>query len=225
MSTTYNGADAYPTSLTIPADGDPKPAASVNVAIEGLADRTTNLKGRVISLETDVGNLKAVVNFGTIACDSEPTGWGRVTPVGEIFNPLDHDVADYWWPTSNLAALNFEAPFIDVDDLVLVTLTCMVKAEETHGDDFFPEVAIGYSVNNGTSYAPIDGASVKLPVQNSSSYGTYPLTVSGILRKPYHAGTSNLYIAVVGTANHSTRSTITLSGGGSLVYSILRGRA
>jgi hypothetical protein len=41
MSTTYDGNDAnYPASLTIPSDGDAKPVASVNAALEGLADRT-----------------------------------------------------------------------------------------------------------------------------------------------------------------------------------------
>jgi len=47
MSTTYAGSNTFPTAVTIPSDGDTKPAASVNVAFEGLADRTQWLAARV----------------------------------------------------------------------------------------------------------------------------------------------------------------------------------
>lgn len=44
MPTTYSGdPTSYPTAITIPSDGDPKPAASILVAVEGIADRTANL--------------------------------------------------------------------------------------------------------------------------------------------------------------------------------------
>lgn len=44
MSSTYAGNSAnYPTSITIPSDGDTINAASVNAALEGLADRTAAL--------------------------------------------------------------------------------------------------------------------------------------------------------------------------------------
>ena len=47
MSTAYAGNDTnFPTSVTIPSDGDDKAATSVNAALEGLADRTAFL-GRV----------------------------------------------------------------------------------------------------------------------------------------------------------------------------------
>ena len=45
MSHLYNGADSYPASITLPDDLDAADAASVNVALEGLADRTRYLKG------------------------------------------------------------------------------------------------------------------------------------------------------------------------------------
>jgi len=49
MSTTYAGDNTnYPTAITIPSDGDNKPAASVNAALEGLADRTASLERRVV---------------------------------------------------------------------------------------------------------------------------------------------------------------------------------
>lgn len=43
VSTTYAGNIVFPASITIPSDLDPKPAASVNVGLEGLADRTAYL--------------------------------------------------------------------------------------------------------------------------------------------------------------------------------------
>lgn len=44
MSGTYSGNDAFPTSITIPSDGDARAASSVNAALEALADRTVYLK-------------------------------------------------------------------------------------------------------------------------------------------------------------------------------------
>lgn len=47
MSSTYGGNSSnYPTLITIPSDGDAFTAASVNVPLEGLADRTAYLKGQ-----------------------------------------------------------------------------------------------------------------------------------------------------------------------------------
>jgi hypothetical protein len=40
MSTTYAGADAFPTPITIPDDGDPAAMAILGAALEDLADRT-----------------------------------------------------------------------------------------------------------------------------------------------------------------------------------------
>src|SRR5262245_44010534 len=48
MSSTYAGANAYPTDITIPDDGDAADVNSVNPAFEGLADRTTYLAARGI---------------------------------------------------------------------------------------------------------------------------------------------------------------------------------
>lgn len=45
MSSPYSGANTFPASITIPSDGDLASAASVNVALESLADRTVNLQG------------------------------------------------------------------------------------------------------------------------------------------------------------------------------------
>ena len=111
MSHPYNGADSYPTSITLPDDLDAADAASVNVAIEGLADRTTNLNaretaldGRVGSLETDVGTLQTDV--GTLQTDvgnlNDAVVWGvhavafsigDVDVYGPVSGPRAWDVA------------------------------------------------------------------------------------------------------------------------------------
>lgn len=62
MPTTYAGNNVFPSAITIPSDGDNKPAASVNVSLEGLADRTTWLEQRVNDYFT-------YVNFSTSGGD------------------------------------------------------------------------------------------------------------------------------------------------------------
>jgi hypothetical protein len=47
MSVTYAGSDAFPPNITIPSDGDDDTAAAVDVALEGLADRTAWIKARL----------------------------------------------------------------------------------------------------------------------------------------------------------------------------------
>lgn len=51
MSTTYAGTDVFPITITLPADGDPPVVASVNVPLEGLADRTAYLKSVTDSMD------------------------------------------------------------------------------------------------------------------------------------------------------------------------------
>lgn len=52
MSSTYAGNPAtFPATVTIPDDGDARNAASVNVPLEGLADRTANLNARTTTVE------------------------------------------------------------------------------------------------------------------------------------------------------------------------------
>src|SRR5207247_4246848 len=46
MPTSYAGANVFPASFDIPADGEFGSAASVNVAIEALGDRTVYLQNR-----------------------------------------------------------------------------------------------------------------------------------------------------------------------------------
>lgn len=71
MSSTYAGNPAnYPTSITIPSDGDVPNAASVNAALEGLADRTAAIQ----SLRVD-----SFTASGTWTC---PAGVTRIVVEG-----------------------------------------------------------------------------------------------------------------------------------------------
>jgi hypothetical protein len=83
MSTTYAGDENnYPASITIPSDGDLKPAATVNVALEGLADRTAAITknlataGRVFQWEFVVtGDTPSTYNaFSTTSYDKPASG-------------------------------------------------------------------------------------------------------------------------------------------------------
>jgi hypothetical protein len=49
MSTPYAGVNVYPASFTIPDDGDAENAASINVALQALGDRTASLNARLSS--------------------------------------------------------------------------------------------------------------------------------------------------------------------------------
>lgn len=54
MSAEYAGdPNNYPVKITIPEDGDYKDAASVSVALEGLADRTANLADHLLGVVAD----------------------------------------------------------------------------------------------------------------------------------------------------------------------------
>ena len=78
MSGTYAGSDSFPSSVTIPSDGDAKGAASVNPGFEGLADRAVWLKNRTGAyrlIEQKVGLLTSSQNFNAVswASGSNPT--------------------------------------------------------------------------------------------------------------------------------------------------------
>lgn len=68
MSTTYAGNPAnYPTSITIPSDGDGPgiKAADVNAGFEGLADRTANITDRTALVEATIAALDKRMLAGT----------------------------------------------------------------------------------------------------------------------------------------------------------------
>ena len=83
MGTQYAGSQTFPSDYTIPDDGDPEDAASVNVALEALGDRTAFLRSRLdalanlaaltaIAAPTD-GLVRLVRGFGVFVFDSAAT--------------------------------------------------------------------------------------------------------------------------------------------------------
>lgn len=52
MSSLISGNTTFPVQFTIPSDGDPRNASSVNVAFQALADRTTSLRADTDALHT-----------------------------------------------------------------------------------------------------------------------------------------------------------------------------
>ena len=75
MPTTYAGADSYPTGITIPSDGDVKGAATVNVALEGLADRTRWFQGFIMGWSPGAHLLSPTLS-GTITVEDPIRGDG-----------------------------------------------------------------------------------------------------------------------------------------------------
>lgn len=79
----YDGDSSnYPTSITLPDDGNPRAALSVNTALEGLADRTARLnliKGGVGTNNTWTGvngflgslGILGALNFGLTELDDD----------------------------------------------------------------------------------------------------------------------------------------------------------
>lgn len=112
MSETYDGLNSYPTSITIADDGDNKAVASVDVALEGLADRTAYLKARLdgtspgAHLDTptiDDPTLTGAINVGTATFAGTVQGDGSaifpgVVEVGQI------TVGEALQPDSNATA-------------------------------------------------------------------------------------------------------------------------
>jgi hypothetical protein len=56
----YDGADAFPVSVDLPDDSDPPAAATFNVALEGLADRTIALANGYRNQLADLNALAAI---------------------------------------------------------------------------------------------------------------------------------------------------------------------
>lgn len=74
MAHTYAGTATYPANITCPDDGDARNASSVNVPLEGLADRAAYLKSKLDALTDFVGQSQAY-NFRrrALAANDEPT--------------------------------------------------------------------------------------------------------------------------------------------------------
>jgi hypothetical protein len=93
MSETYAGVNSYAVEITIPDDGDDKAVVSVDVSIEGLADRTAYLKARLdgtspgAHLDTptiDDPTLTGTVAVGTATFSGTVTGDGGASFPGVV---------------------------------------------------------------------------------------------------------------------------------------------
>ncbi len=83
MGTQYAGSQTFPSDYTIPDDGDPEDAASVNVALEALGDRTAFLRSRLDALPSlaaltsilapSDGLVRLVRGFGIFVFDASAT--------------------------------------------------------------------------------------------------------------------------------------------------------
>jgi hypothetical protein len=80
VSSTYNGANTFPVSITIPSDGDLATAGSVNVSLEALADRTVNLQGFVTGANPGA-TLVNPIFIGTLTISA-----GAIVGDGAILN-------------------------------------------------------------------------------------------------------------------------------------------
>jgi hypothetical protein len=82
MATEYSGSDAsFPATVTLPSDGDPRNAASVNDGLSDLADRTAWLKGEKDAHDVDLSDLDSRLTDAETSLDElEETvpGFGEV---------------------------------------------------------------------------------------------------------------------------------------------------
>lgn len=103
MSTTYAGNPAnYPASITEPSDGDNKSAASVNVGLEGLADRTAYLSAhkadpalyqqKVFANSSDTESTQFSITLGTYEKPSPSNPYIEFTgcAAGDVINVWSH---------------------------------------------------------------------------------------------------------------------------------------
>lgn len=92
MSSTYAGdPDNYPTEITIPSGGDLVAAASVNAALEGLADRTAALsKLRLVDVVVSKSDDAASAHNATTT--ATPTG--SFANVTKLLDLTDLEVGD-----------------------------------------------------------------------------------------------------------------------------------
>jgi hypothetical protein len=120
MSSTYDGDETnYPTSITVPSDGDGPgiKAADVNAAIEGLADRTAYLSRHTSGVSYTFDN-----NVGTLFSTSD-TAWDDAVSDGVYVDVENCEVGDKIFATmtgiyrcTGTAGHTFEARLLAIDD-------------------------------------------------------------------------------------------------------------
>lgn len=83
------GKGTWPDLITIPDDGDPRAAASVNVALEGLADRTQWLAEHSINFVDGASYVTSIslIDLTTVTTTGDIEVGGALTVTGDIVAP------------------------------------------------------------------------------------------------------------------------------------------
>lgn len=154
MSTDYEGDDFFPTSLPLSSDGDKRTAASVSVALEALADRTTYLNNRRVKR---VARAKA---------------YASSTYLDSLFTTND--------TLQEFTAIDFPALDAAIDDLLLVTFHVTLRAIGRDYDVFIRayEDVVDAQVTIETAHAIVqDGA-----IETVTMSVPYWMTTDGAVR-------------------------------------------
>lgn len=196
MSSSYAGNPAaFATTITIPDDGDPKNAASVNIPFEVLADRTAYLfnSGLYKSYYTALAsNFTHTWAFGDPNATVDVTGLTVSvlnTVPGDILC-IDQDVA--WFGTD--ATSTCYLPVVVVDG----------ATTKTFGGDARPVALTGATKDKHTSaiYTVVTGGTVVVKGGAFVSNGT--ITVQGTVATLSGVGTTaNSSIRVMHTRNRT----------------------
>jgi hypothetical protein len=177
--------------ITIPSDGDPRNAASVNVPITGNADKIPFLYKRV-------GKFRTYGIYESSFSDDTWATWSSNAP--GVFGSAS------WAPISGGSALLFGASpqvILATNDVIEVWSTVTVT---TSGGNGLAAVGLGVLGSGGT-YSLIAGSAIRLPGANQTFL---PLSLHGWFRK---SGASQTFdVAIMGYGNVGSPQTVNFVG-------------
>jgi hypothetical protein len=188
MSSTYAGDPTnYPTSITIPDDGDARTAASVNAAFEGLADRTAWLADAA----------------GGVFYKCSPDGSG--TPLATYSDTHETWEAATVSTTPQFAtdaALILAVTDCEVGDVLLIDATVAAMIDWPAGDPSRQVfVFLGVTDTGGNKYVPGGVAHIMRDGDDYTTVAvTYPVALSGRFVVTV-AGTNTVKLGVQFDAN------------------------
>lgn len=133
MSHSYTDSSVFDSSITIPDDGDDIDAASVNVALEALADRTKYLK--YIGRHTIIDECSS--SMPTVYANTDSVGWATAS-TNEL---LKH-----------VAVFNVDIKYDDI-----IHFSCTFNAQvDGAGDGWVTALLMYHDANNDIKYAALD---------------------------------------------------------------------
>jgi len=176
MSYTYAGSNAFPTPITLPDDGDPASAASVDAPFQDLADRTVWAKTRIDALD-------AVVTYGVLDAQryeytlGNAFGWGTLSTAWT--KGTNQVGGATWFDTLTAPSGGWKSG--DIIDVRFISDGALDHAGSgVESVDF----ALHYALNGG-SYVPPDATTIAaqgyLAFGNTSGSIPVPLNVSARL--------------------------------------------